>query len=117
MDAHWVINVYIALSTPVMPILASYWWCPPIVARGFAITIPLSSASSRPLVYSIARSVETRPGKSLSFVYLLSNPGKVSPCRSNRCVYTVVLAGICIDCRNEAESLIGNIEGRRYREE
>lgn len=30
MDAHWVINVYIALSAPVMPILASYWSLPRI---------------------------------------------------------------------------------------
>lgn len=29
MGAHWVINVYIALSAPVMPILASYWPLPP----------------------------------------------------------------------------------------
>lgn len=35
MGAHWVINVYIALSAPVMPILASYWLLPrPIQPHG-----------------------------------------------------------------------------------
>lgn len=35
MGAHWVINVYIALSAPVMPILASYWPLPrPIQPHG-----------------------------------------------------------------------------------
>lgn len=76
-----------------------------------AVAICLPSSCARPL--EPRRVGETLPGKSTVACIFSLIPGKVSPDLPVRCVYvyTRESVSIYISCHNEAESLIGNMDG------